>query len=197
MPSKKKKLVKKAVLGIGATKPQNTLLDELLPEIKQTSYHPQQKNDDNRVVLPIPVMQSPPISHPDKPPLAGEKKAPPTIKDREIALKELELDFMRTFAGDKYQNTHITADQRQLIAIIYDNIVSNPYPESKKHAIENGIPWNDSEFHNQPVADYLMRFLGLGLPVDRQGRDEIVKMYQAYKQNEMREEKKEDSQMIK
>ena len=105
---------------------------------------------------------------------------PPTIKDREIALKELELKAIEKFSGDRHQNTSLSSDERLLIGIAYHTLVSNRFSISKQYCKDNNIPWNDEEFRDQAISDFLNDYLDFGLPVDRQGRKEVVDVYKAY-----------------
>jgi hypothetical protein len=117
---------------------------------------------------------------------------PPTIQDREIALKEKEIKVINDFAGKPHQNTHITEDQRLLIAILYHDVAKNPYPSSKAYAIKNGIPWNDKEFEDQSLIDFLNDLIEFGLPVERQGRAEVGRVLESYFNRDRSKDKHEE-----
>ena len=143
---------------------------------------------------PPPVVRASVVVVPPTPPLP-----PPTIKDREIALKEMELAFIQTFARKAHQNTHIPDTWRDPISKIFDKYVRSRFAISRQYCIEHSIPWNDLEFWNQDVFDYLIKLLEMGVPVMRgttYGRAEVVELYNAYKRGELEQQKTEDAKLI-
>jgi hypothetical protein len=129
-------------------------------------------------------LSAPVVSNPPPP--------PPTIKDREIALREMEMKTINNYSGDRHQNTQISEDQRILISILYHDIAKNPYPSSRAYAIKNGIPWNDKEFEDQSLIDFLADYLDFGLPLDREGRAEVGRVLEAYFRRDQSKDKHEE-----
>jgi hypothetical protein len=117
---------------------------------------------------------------------------PPTIQDREIALKEKEIKVINDFAGKPHQNTHITEDQRLLIAILFHDVAKNPYPSSKAYALKNGIPWDDKEFEDESLIDFLNDLIDFGLPVEREGRKEVGRVLESYFNRDRSKDKHEE-----
>lgn len=121
---------------------------------------------------------------------------PPTRKDREIQLKEIECKIIADYMGGKHQNTHISRDERLLFSIIYHDLIM-PWGVSKNICIELGIPFNEDEFRNEILINFLDDYLDFGLPMDRLGRSEVKEILTAYfSGDEKDDDKKQDEKLI-
>lgn len=121
---------------------------------------------------------------------------PPTRRDREIALKELELDAITKFMGGKHQNTHISRDERLLLAILYHDLAKNPWAVSKQICLKEGITFDDSEFEIDFLKYFIDDYLDFGLPLERLGRNEVKDIFKAYFSGEEQDKTKKDEKLI-
>lgn len=117
---------------------------------------------------------------------------PPTRRDREIALKELELQAIKSYMGERHQNTHITPDERLILSILHHDLALNPWAVSRNICHQFGIPFDDKEFEIDFLKDFIMDYLDFGLPLDRKGRSEVKDIFQAYFAGEQEQEKKQE-----
>jgi hypothetical protein len=114
--------------------------------------------------------------------------APPTRRDREIKLKELELEFITRFAGEKHQNTSIVKDERIILAVLFHDLAINPWAVSKRICKDKGIPFDDKEFEIDILTHFVADYLDFGLPVDRLGRGEVENVMKGYFSREFEED---------
>jgi hypothetical protein len=121
---------------------------------------------------------------------------PPTRRDKEIALKETEIAFIKDFAGGRHQNTTISHDERILLAVLHHDIATNPWSISKRICEDRGIFFNTKEFEIDFLKDFIQDYLDFGLPLDRQGRGEVKDIFTAYFRGDKDDEKKEKENLI-
>jgi hypothetical protein len=114
---------------------------------------------------------------------------PPTRRDKEIALKETEIAFIKDFAGGRHQNTTISHDERILLAVLNHDIAINPWSISKRICEDRCIPFNTKEFEIDFLKDFIQDYLDFGLPLDRAGRSEVKDIFKAYFQGDQQDEK--------
>jgi hypothetical protein len=117
---------------------------------------------------------------------------PPTRRDREIALKELELQAIRGYMGEQHQNTHISADERLLLSVAYHDLARNPWSISKNVCRQAGIPFDDKEFEIDFLQDFIADYIAFGVPLERQGRSEVKEIFKAYFAGEEEEPRKRE-----
>jgi hypothetical protein len=128
-----------------------------------------------------------------KPPIS---QIPPTIREKEIKLKEMEVQLIKDYMGEKHQNTHITKEERVLLAVLYHDLAKNPWSISKQVCNDLGIPFDDKEFEIDFLKDFIADYLDFGLPMEREGRKEVERIFKAYFMQDENEEGKKEEKMI-
>ena len=104
---------------------------------------------------------------------------PPTKTNTELAIKEMEIKVLLKFLSSDRQKTQITADQRLIISIL-DGFALNPYPISQAICKRLEINFNKDEFTIDFLQEFLKYFIEYGIPLDRAGRAEEVKVLEGY-----------------
>ncbi len=117
---------------------------------------------------------------------------PPTKTTPEIKIKEMELEVLRKFLASDRQKTQITHDERILIAVL-DGYAKNPYPISSDICTRLRINFNKAGFELSFLSKFLECFIEFGIPLDREGRKEEVKVLNSYFNAHNEEEKKEQN----
>lgn len=125
---------------------------------------------------------------------------PPIYSDPDIEIQKNVISLIEKFQGEEYQNTHITPDERLIISLIIKNLALNRWSTSKIYANtmltgwvvkeggtdqeswhqHTGIGFNDSEWYVDVIVDFLRYYLGLGVPLDREGRKETAGIISAF-----------------
>ena len=108
-----------------------------------------------------------------------EPNQPPTRSNPEIAMKEMELKVLSKFLSSDRQKTEITPDQRVLILVL-DGMAEKPYPISKSIAERLKIKFNPDDFRIDFLKDFLKDFIEYGIPLNRTGRTEEVRVLEGY-----------------
>lgn len=124
-----------------------------------------------------------------------EPQIMPTRKDKDVAIKEMELKVLSSFLSSDRQKTQITPDERILISVL-DGMAKNPYPISKKICEKLGIEYRQEDFKLDFVQEFLKCFIEYGIPLGREGRKEEVKVLSSYFEAQRNEEKDENSQKM-
>jgi hypothetical protein len=123
---------------------------------------------------------------------------PPTKTNPEIKIKEMELAVLARFLSSDRQKTQITSDERVLIGVL-DGYSNNPYPISAMICQKLGIPYQQTDFTLDFMKEFLKCFIEYGIPVDRNGRTEEVKVISSYfaAQHEEKEQEKVSTKLMK
>jgi hypothetical protein len=140
------------------------------------------------------INKIPLITSPD--PISAKTVPPPTKRDREIELKLLELHQIDKFMGGRHQNTVITEEERTLLAVLYHDLASNPWENSRQDCEELGIAYDPGEFGIVVLQSFVLDYLDFGLPINRLGREEVQKIFTAYFSRTEEEEKRKQEKMI-
>lgn len=116
---------------------------------------------------------------------------PPTKTNPEIKIKEMELEVLTKFLSTDRQKTQITCDERILIGVL-DGYGKNPYPVSRDICRRLNIPFQSEDFRLDFLQEFLRCFIEYGIPLNRSGRTEEVKVLSSYfaAQHEEKDENK-------
>ncbi len=116
----------------------------------------------------------------------------PTKTNPEIKIKEMELEVLRKFLSSDRQKTQITTDERILIGVL-DGYSKNPYPISADICEKLHIAFDASGFKLKFLSEFLACFIEFGIPLDREGRKEEVKVLNSYFNAQNEENTKEQN----
>ncbi len=104
---------------------------------------------------------------------------PPTKQNSEVRMKEMEIELLGKFLSSTRQKTQVTSDERILIGVL-DGYARNPYPISQDICRRLKIPFSLEDFRLDFLEDFLKCFIEYGIPLDRNGRSEEVKVLTSY-----------------
>jgi hypothetical protein len=105
------------------------------------------------------------------------KPAIPIKRDKEIAIKEMEIQTVNRVISEQDLKTQFRQSERIIISSL-ERLASNPFSISEKIAEERGINTKD---HTFPALDeFLKAYVRKGKALDRKGIKEDVDIVSAY-----------------
>jgi hypothetical protein len=95
------------------------------------------------------------------------------VNERLVKLEEDKNEIVKQFLSSDLQKTEISKSERKLLPLL-KIIADNPFPTLTKHR-----PEKQKEMSIPALSEFVDKYLKLGIPLNRKGRKEDVKILQS------------------
>lgn len=112
----------------------------------------------------------------------------PVRRDKEIAIKQMEIDTVNRVISDPDMKTEITQSERILISI-FEQLAIKPFPISEKIANKRGIPFDMTKYEDPFFSNLIRGYMKKGKALNRKGIKEDVDIVSAYFQAQIERSK--------
>lgn len=103
----------------------------------------------------------------------NEEEKGTDINERLVALEEDKNQIVKQFLSSDLQKTEISKSERKLLPLL-KIIADNPFPTLLKHS-----PDKKDDMRIPALSEFVDKYLQLGIPLNRKGRKEDVKILQS------------------
>ncbi|MGZ8509237.1 MAG: hypothetical protein ACXWV6_04355 [Chitinophagaceae bacterium] len=115
-------------------------------------------------------------------------KSIPVRRDKEIAIKQMEIDTVNRVISDADMKTEITQSERILISI-FEQLSIRPFPISEKISLKRGIPFDMTKYEDPFFSNLIRGYMKKGKALNRKGIKEDVDIVSAYFQAQIERSK--------